>query len=87
MGHFSNGSEGEGYLNHFCFNCKEWRDRKDGKGEGCPIWDVHLLYVYNAKDEAKEILDFLIPRTDDGLGNCECSMFNPIGARGQTKFK
>jgi len=86
MGHFSNGSEGDGYLSRYCFNCKEWRDRKDGKDMGCPIWDVHFLYTYNAEGDAREILDLLIPRSKDGLHNLECSMFNPIGAKGQTKL-
>ena len=68
--------------------CKEWRDRKDGKDVGCPIMDVHVLYAYSYHNDerARNILDFLIPFDADKGGNGECSMFNPIGAKGQTKL-
>lgn len=76
MAYFSNGTEGEMYQDDYCMKCKNWRDRKDGRGEGCPIWDLHVLYAYdecNGKGNAKDMLDTLIPMKE--LYADECSMF------------
>lgn len=77
MAYFSNGSEGEFYKFHFCNNCKNFRDKKDGRGVGCAVWDLHLLH--NGEEKFKEALDFLIPErkiNKDGIGEMEeCSMF------------
>ena len=73
---FSNGSEGDFYREKFCFKCKNYRDKKDGRGFGCPIWDLHILY--NREEKFKEVLDFLIPeiKLEDNCGVMqECSMF------------
>ena len=59
MGYFSNGTEGLNYQEHFCFRCKNRRDRKDGLGVGCPIWDLHIQYSYdlcNSKSKGKKII-------------------------------
>jgi len=50
--------------------------------------DVHVLYAYSYHNDerARNVLDFLIPFDADKGGNGECSMFNPIGAKGQTKL-
>jgi len=72
MGYFSNGNEGTTYQAQFCDKCVNYRDKNDGRGPGCPIWDAHLLWNYQQEDK-KEVLDFFIPR--DGLYNAECTMF------------
>lgn len=86
MGYFSNGTEGMAFQERYCFHCRNWRDLEDGRGEGCPIWDAHLLYSYelcNSETPGKVILDMLIPRTlikaSDGLPvpDNECAMFLP----------
>ena len=50
--------------------------------------DVHVLYAYSYHNDerARNVLDFLIPFDADKGGNGECSMFYPIGARGQSKL-
>lgn len=73
MGYFSNGSEGEGYEQQYCSRCLH-----NDPANGCPVWDAHLLHAYgeNGKNSAGEqILDMLIPRAKDGLGNKRCVMF------------
>ena len=62
MGYFSNGTEGELYREAWCYGCRNWRDEGDGRGPGCPVMDAHFLYAYGARDDAKSILDLLIPR-------------------------
>ena len=42
MGSFSNGTEGMIYQEQWCFNCVNYKDY------GCPIWDLHLLWVSDA---------------------------------------
>lgn len=71
MAYFSNSSEGKYYRERYCSKCINHRDKNDGRGIGCPIWDLHLLH--NGEKQFKEILDFLIERED--CGNKECSMF------------
>jgi len=78
MGYFSNGTEGMSYQEEFCANCKNWIDKKDGRGFGCPIWDLHFLYSYklcNSKSNAKKMLDFLIPMNKKDCCALKCSMF------------
>ena len=77
MGYFSNGTEGELYQEQWCARC--WHDvafRERGEGIGCPIWGSHLLHNYE-RDDAKvlDVLNRLIPRNRDGLGNKQCRMF------------
>ncbi len=61
------------YQENYCFNCVNWRDKKDGRGEGCPIWDLHLTFNNTKSKEIQEILDEFIPRK--GIVNEECTMF------------
>jgi len=78
MAYFSNGSAGEGYQQAYCFKCRNYVDKKDGRGYGCAIWDLHLDYSYqlcNSKDIAKDMLDFLIPVNPKTHTPLECSMF------------
>lgn len=75
MAYFPNGTSGLDYQEHFCVKCVNYRDKKDGRGYGCPIFDLHLLWNYDAiKDKDKKMaLEMLIPTTD--VGNDQCSMF------------
>lgn len=85
MAYFANGTEGLMYQERYCFQCANWKDREDGKGEGCPIWDIHLFHAYdlcNDEGPGKQMLDYLIPMvphtfsggiTSDVAG--ECSMY------------
>ena len=86
MGYFSNGTEGRDYQARYCYRCVNYRDLGDGRGEGCPIWDLHQLWNYDpgtprerlvaaTKDRA---LDQFIPRSKDGLTNEQCKMFLEI---------
>ena len=78
MAYFSNGTEGDMYMEKYCEKCVNWREGRGGFGEGCPVWDVHLIYNYdecNSKNNGKKILDHLIPMKKDGLFADECTMF------------
>ncbi len=77
MGYFSNGTEGEMYMEHYCYRCMNWRDNGTGT-EGCPIIDLHLLWNYDAvgkdadKTKATALSQFIpITKTENG----ECTMF------------
>lgn len=84
MGYFSNGTEGEMFVDSYCSRCVNWRDLDDGRGFGCPVYDVHLIFAYEETgtgSNAESILDLLIPRkviqASDGydLPVNECAMF------------
>ena len=88
MGYFPNGTSGECYRELYCYRCSNYRDKHDGRGEGCAIWDLHFLYNSDQHDTEstdpakratsiawKAALSELIPETDDGTG--ECSLFLP----------
>ncbi|MCD1645219.1 hypothetical protein [Aurantimonas coralicida] len=67
MGYFSNGTEGMMYEEDFCSKCLH--------GDGCPVWDAHMLKNYEECNKPDSILHMLIPRTEGGLGNGQCLMF------------
>ncbi len=71
MGYFSNGVEGLDYEGRFCDRCVHQKP-DDG---GCMVWLAHLLHNYKQTDETKSVLNLLIPRSKDGLGNEQCTMF------------
>jgi hypothetical protein len=78
MAYFSSGTEGEKYNEKYCERCINWRDLQDGRGSGCPIWDIHFLFAYdecNKKTAGKKILDTLIPSNSKTGFAEECSMF------------
>ena len=88
MGYFSNGSEGDRYEARYCHRCINWRDKHDGRGAGCPVWDIHFVYNYDqfpehAKTDAarshaatiRAILASLIPMPEGCSSNAECRMF------------
>jgi hypothetical protein len=68
MAYFSNGTEGADYQAQYCDRCIH------DANQDCPIWLAHLLH--NGTDgDAAEVLDLLIPRSGDGLGNERCRLF------------
>ena len=85
MGYFSNGTEGEMYMEQYCVRCINWRGEDDD--QGCPVMDLHFLYNYDACNDDNHPIHHLIPRSEDGLRNEECRMFlqrtdaPPIGQR------
>lgn len=83
MGYFPNGCAGSVYESKYCFHCVNRVDLKDGRGFGCPIWDLHIMYSYelcNSKSKAKKMLDFLIPidKKAELPINLQCSMFQKM---------
>ena len=94
MAYFPNGTSGMVYMERYCCRCKNWKDLDDGRGFGCPIWDIHMIFNYdavgkNGNKDIKQILDTLIPTTKDKLYADKCSMFdwNEKDLQGQMKFK
>lgn len=71
MGYFPNGTAGEMYQEAYCDRCLN-----DANGD-CPIWLAHLFYNDDERDNPDSILHLLIPRSKDGLGNEQCTMFMP----------
>jgi hypothetical protein len=71
MGYFSNGSEGMAYEAQYCDRCQHQKPN-DG---GCAVWLAHMLYNYQECNNRDSILHLLIPRSPDGLGNAQCTMF------------
>ena len=58
-----------------CFagkGCVNWRDKDDGRGPGCAVWDAHILFSYEACNDklGRGILDVLIPTEDIYPGAC-----------------
>lgn len=79
MGYFSNATEGDFWESDNCAKCHH-----NGTGEDdplCPVMAAHMLYAYEMCNEhenpAKIILDLLIPRNKNELGNAKCAMFKP----------
>jgi hypothetical protein len=86
VGHFSNGTEGEGFVASYCSRCVNWRrDENDpDRGEGCAVWDAHLIAGNQFPEHARTdeergaatatqmLLEILI--RSDGARN-ECQMF------------
>ncbi len=75
MAYFSNGTEGMIYQTDYCDRCRNYQG---GDAPGCPIWDLHLLH--QGEVDWQPVLDKLIPRTPDGLGNEQCETFVEEGA-------
>lgn len=69
MGYFSNGSEGEDYVCRHCASCAHWDDG------GCAVWAAHVVFQYTKEHPIRTILEMLIPRSADRLGNERCRMF------------
>ena|ERR1700744_2816120 len=89
MAYFPNGSAGMDYEEQYCSHCVNYRDDKKCGSKGCAIFDLHLLWNYdacNGKDAAKDsaqhakwlALEHLIPTSNGGIGAEQCTMFVPI---------
>lgn len=94
MAYFPNGTSGMRYQEQFCENCWNYRDLNDGRGHGCPIWDLHYQENYDqfGKNDASKavnrILDHFIPTKKDGFPD-KCVMFlakNEFDIKGQMKL-
>ena len=48
-------------MEDWCMRCKNWKQREGEDTEGCPIWDLHLLYNYNESKQVAAIRDHFIP--------------------------
>ena len=70
MGYFSNGSEGMEYTAHYCDRCVHFSEEY-----GCPVWAAHELWNYDECNKPDSILHKLIPLSDDGLDNKQCTFF------------
>ena len=70
MGYFSSGTEGMDYQSKYCFKCSHYED-------DCSVWLLHLNFVSKSNKHPliREILDELIPMTDNGVWNKQCSMY------------
>ena len=68
MAYFSNGLEGQAYMEQYCHKCWHYDD--------CPVMLIHVLYnsEQHTDEKVKAILDMLIPT--DGINNLQCSMFD-----------
>ena len=91
MAYFPNSTAGMDFEDRYCCRCVNYRERKwmHVEGDGCPIWDLHLLLdqygACNAEPSVapqdgglavtKYVLDYLI---EDGPPQ-RCSMFVPDG--------
>lgn len=77
MGYFPNGTSGEMFVERHCVECVHWKDDGDGRGHGCPVYDLHLLYSYELADKkddpGKDMLDALI------TPEFTCTMKHPHG--------
>ncbi|HOV03762.1 MAG TPA: hypothetical protein PLJ34_09570 [Hyphomicrobiales bacterium] len=69
MGYFSNGSEGEDYVCRHCASCAHWDDG------GCAVWAIQIFHNYDRDSPAEDIINMLIPRSADRLGNERCTMW------------
>jgi hypothetical protein len=73
MGYFSNNDEGSAYEERYCSRCIH-----GGEDLECPVIFVHAMYAYKEcgkGSNAERILNILIPRAKNGVGNEQCKMF------------
>lgn len=73
MGYFSNGTEGDCYFAKYCERCVHMPKNHDEGG--CMVWFLHLMHNYDECNKDDSMLDVLIPRSKDGIGNDQCTMF------------
>lgn len=71
MAYFPNGESGRQYQAKWCDRCIHWPENPDDGG--CHVWLAHLLF--NGHEASQNVLNVLIPRDKDGIGNGRCSMF------------
>lgn len=69
MAYFSNGTEGDMYMEQWCERCVH-----DNPDKGCTVMLLHLLHNYEECNKKDSFLHKLIPIRDDGFAG-ECTMF------------
>jgi len=69
MGYFSNGTEGEDYVDRYCLKCQHWTGYDETM---CAVWEAHLFHNGEGA-RVHSVLDLLIPRR--GLVNEQCRLF------------
>ena len=79
MAYFPNGTSGLVYQEKYCDRCQNNKDKDDGRGTGCPIWDLHAVHNYDQvkNKDFKRILESFIPTKKDGFPD-KCVMFERI---------
>lgn len=70
MAYFSNGTESRMYEAQYCDRCVHQHPE-----HGCPVWGTHELWNYDECNKPDSVLHRMIPRTEDGLGNEQCTFF------------
>ena len=75
MGYFPNGLSGIEYESRYCDRCVHQK-LDDG---GCAVWALHLVHNYERIEPINDALNALIPMSEDGLSNLECTMFHEDG--------
>lgn len=97
MAYFPNGSAGMQFVATNCDYCAQWKERDGypGAGEGCPVYDAHILNPgKDHEGEFHDLLQLLIQDTDGEGKRAEptCHMYTPISAareaerNGQLRF-
>lgn len=71
MGYFPNGTSGDIYEAQYCARCIHRDEEK-----GCPVMTAHMLYAYSGGEEAKHILNMLIPEHKTECRNEQCRLFH-----------
>lgn len=79
MAYFIDGKDSTNYVEKVCTNCQHYKNGMY-KGEDCPILEIHKQYNRDGGNgtrdlEIEDILSILIPRSENGMVNLECSMF------------
>lgn len=64
MGYFSSGTEGAGYVEHFCSRCVHGQDPERGE-YACAVWLAHNEHNYAECNKKDSILHILIPRSKE----------------------
>lgn len=75
MAYFPNGTSGMIYEERYCYRCKNRRDKGDGRGAGCAIWDAHLLYSYEeCNNDGKTYTVDGVTKTNPPLSNAKAML-------------
>lgn len=91
MGYFANGTHAMGYQERYCFRCVHWTATPDIPIEGCPVWDLHLWWNYDAQEDSdmgefvKTGLNSFIPLPDGDNGPCRMFIVREDERESQTK--
>lgn len=80
MAYFPNGASSDRFMEQYCLRCTNFKDIGDGRGPGCPIWDMHTVHNYDQHREPslRRILDSFIPMKESGVYADRCVMFDPL---------